>query len=55
MVSEMAAKRFTVELERVGRTATMFRVPFEEAKRPETRARRIAATVERVREGKAQR
>ncbi|CAN5364244.1 hypothetical protein BH20ACT13_BH20ACT13_06700 [soil metagenome] len=25
----MAAKRFTVELERTGRTATMFRVPFD--------------------------
>jgi Bacteriocin-protection, YdeI or OmpD-Associated/Domain of unknown function (DUF1905) len=25
----MAAKRFTVELERVGKTATMFRVPFD--------------------------
>ena len=29
MVSEMAAKRFTVELERVQRAATMFRVPFD--------------------------
>jgi Bacteriocin-protection, YdeI or OmpD-Associated/Domain of unknown function (DUF1905) len=29
MVPAMAAKRFTVELERVGRTATMFRVPFD--------------------------
>jgi uncharacterized protein YdeI (YjbR/CyaY-like superfamily) len=64
MVSVVAAKRFTVELERVGKTATMFRVPFgleahrreyvewvEEGKRPETRARRIAATVERIRPG----
>lgn len=25
----MAAKRFTIELERVGKTATMFRVPFD--------------------------
>jgi hypothetical protein len=25
----VAAKRFTVELERVGKTATMFRVPFD--------------------------
>jgi len=82
----VAAKRFTVELERVGKTATMFRVPFdlreafgrarppvtvtirghrwrttpgvydgvghEEAKRPETRARRVAGTVDRVREGR---
>ena len=95
----MAAKRFTVELQRVQKTATMFRVPFdleeafggarppvkvpadlraalkgdeaaskafaklsyshrreyvdwvEEAKRPETRARRIAAKVERVAKG----
>jgi uncharacterized protein YdeI (YjbR/CyaY-like superfamily) len=67
------AKRFTVELERVQKTGTMFRVPFdlkeafgrarppvrvtmyvgwvEEAKRPETRARRIAGTLERVRKG----
>jgi hypothetical protein len=29
MVSSVAAKRFTVELERVGKTATMFRVPFD--------------------------
>jgi hypothetical protein len=29
MVSRVAAKRFTVELERVGKTATMFRVPFD--------------------------
>jgi hypothetical protein len=29
MVPAMAAKRFTVELERVGRTGTMFRVPFD--------------------------
>jgi hypothetical protein len=29
MVPAMAAKRFTVELERVGKTATMFRVPFD--------------------------
>ncbi len=94
MVSDMPAKTFTVELERVEKTATMFRVPFdlgdafgrarpplkvtilghtwrttpgvyggishqreyvewvEEAKRPETRARRIASTVERVGAGK---
>lgn len=111
MVSIVPAKTFTVELERVQKTATMFRIPFdladafgrarppvkvtirghtwrttpgiydgagalaadppvkkafasllfthqreyvewvEEAKRPETRARRISATVERVREG----
>jgi hypothetical protein len=29
MVSSVAAKRFTVELERVQKTATMFRVPFD--------------------------
>jgi Bacteriocin-protection, YdeI or OmpD-Associated/Domain of unknown function (DUF1905) len=29
MVSPMAAKRFTAMLERVGRTGTMFRVPFD--------------------------
>lgn len=29
MVSTVAAKRFTVELERVQKTATMFRVPFD--------------------------
>jgi Bacteriocin-protection, YdeI or OmpD-Associated/Domain of unknown function (DUF1905) len=29
MVSSVPAKRFTVELERVGKTATMFRVPFD--------------------------
>jgi Bacteriocin-protection, YdeI or OmpD-Associated/Domain of unknown function (DUF1905) len=29
MVSPMPAKRFTVELQRVQRTATMFRVPFD--------------------------
>ena len=29
MVPAMAAKRFTVELERVEKTATMFRVPFD--------------------------
>jgi Bacteriocin-protection, YdeI or OmpD-Associated/Domain of unknown function (DUF1905) len=29
MVPAMAAKRFTVELERVGTTGTMFRVPFD--------------------------
>ncbi len=29
MVSPMPAKRFTVELERVQKTATMFRVPFD--------------------------
>jgi hypothetical protein len=29
MVWRMAAKRFTVTLERVGKTATMFRVPFD--------------------------
>jgi hypothetical protein len=88
MVSTVAAKRFTVELERVQKTGTMLRVPFdleeafgrarppvkvtirghtwrttpggyvawvEEAKKPETRARRIVATVERVREGLPQR
>ena len=47
MVSEMAAKRFTVELERVQRAATMFRVPFdlEEAfgrARPPVRSRSAA-------------
>jgi hypothetical protein len=103
----VAAKRLTVELERVGKTATMFRVPFdlkeafgrarppvaitirghrwrttpgvydgaghvvvsravythrreyvewvEEAKRPETRARRVAGTIERVGEGRPRR
>ena len=75
MVSTVAANRFTVELERARKTATMFRVPFdleeasgrarppvkedvewvEATKRPETRARRIAATVKRVREGRAPR
>jgi uncharacterized protein YdeI (YjbR/CyaY-like superfamily) len=80
MVSEMAARRFTVELERTVRVPADLRAALaedadakaafaklsythrreyvewvEEAKRPETRARRIAATVERVREGKAQR
>ena len=75
MVSTVAAKRFTVELERAQKTAAMSRVPFEleeafgrarppvreyvewveEAKRPETRARRIAATVEHVRERRAPR
>jgi Bacteriocin-protection, YdeI or OmpD-Associated/Domain of unknown function (DUF1905) len=29
MVWTMAAKRFTVTLERVGKTATMFRIPFD--------------------------
>jgi hypothetical protein len=29
MVSQVPAKRFTVELERVQKTATMFRVPFD--------------------------
>jgi hypothetical protein len=29
MVSDMSAKTFTVELERVEKTATMFRVPFD--------------------------
>jgi Bacteriocin-protection, YdeI or OmpD-Associated/Domain of unknown function (DUF1905) len=29
MVSAVAAKRFTVQLERVGKTATMFKVPFD--------------------------
>jgi ribosomal 50S subunit-recycling heat shock protein len=29
MVSQVAAKRFAVVLERVGKTATMFRVPFD--------------------------
>ena len=29
MVSAVAAKRFTVQLERVGTTATMFKVPFD--------------------------
>jgi Bacteriocin-protection, YdeI or OmpD-Associated/Domain of unknown function (DUF1905) len=29
MVSRLAAKRFTVVLERVGKSATMFRVPFD--------------------------
>ena len=96
----MAAKRFTVDLQRVGRTATSFRVPFdpkeafgrarppvkvtirghtwrttpdardafarlssshrresvqwvEEAKRPETRDRRVHGTIQRVPEGPA--
>jgi uncharacterized protein YdeI (YjbR/CyaY-like superfamily) len=95
-VSRVAAKRFTVELERVQKTATMFRVPFDlkeafgrarppvkvtirgsddpeaerafaklsythrreyvewiaEAKRPETRARRVASAVQRARTGR---
>ena len=80
MVSAVRAKTFTAELERVQKTGTMFRVPFdleeafgrafssmsfthrreyvewvEEAKRADTRAGRIAATVERVRDGKPQR
>ena len=47
----MAAKRFTVELEQTGKTATQRREHVEwveDAKRPETRMRRIAATVERA-------
>ncbi len=53
----MSAKTFTDELERVQKTGTMFRLPFDlagafEAKREETRARRIEGTVERVRAGK---
>jgi len=59
MVSGVPAKTFTVELERVQKTGTMFRVPFDlgdaGAKRPETRVRRIAATVDRVAPEKAQR
>jgi hypothetical protein len=105
MVSGVPAKSFTVELQRVQKTGTMFRVPFdleeafgcvrppvkvtirnhtwrttpgvyggvghivvnravkagtgvdavEGAKRPETRTRRIAATVARVRDGKPHR
>jgi uncharacterized protein YdeI (YjbR/CyaY-like superfamily) len=51
MVSVVAAKTFSVELERVQMTATMSEW-IDEAKRPETRARRIAATVDRVLEGK---
>ena len=69
-VSPVSAKTFTVELERVQKTGTMFRVPFDlagafgrarppvkvtmwaEAKREETRARRIEGTVERARAGK---
>jgi len=47
MVSAVPAKSFTVELQRVEKTGAMFRVP----ERPETRARRIAATVARVRGG----
>jgi hypothetical protein len=44
----MSAKRFTVGLERVAKTGTMFRVPFD--LNPETRARRIAETVRRVKQ-----
>ena len=29
MVSRMAAKRFTVDLQRVGTTGTSFRIPFD--------------------------
>ena len=72
MVSIVRARTFTVELERVQKTASTFRVPFdledafgrarppvkgdwvEEARREETRARRIA-TVERVRSGESPR
>jgi hypothetical protein len=46
MVSRVAAKRFTVVLERVQKTATMFRVPF---------ARRITATLAGARERRPQR
>ena len=57
MVWTMAAKRFTVTLERAGETATTFRVPFdlEGAKRPGTSARRIIDTVDKVKEGEVAR
>jgi len=70
----MAARRFTVQLERVGKSAAMFRVAFDlkeafgRARPPveitirghgwrttETRARRIAAAVARVRAGEPHR
>ena len=47
----MAAKRFTLELKQTGRTATHPREYVEDAKRPDARMRRIAATVERGRAG----
>ena len=54
----MAAKRFTVELVQTGKTATHRREYVEwveEAKRPETRVRRIAKTVGRARAGEPHR
>lgn len=67
MVSRVAAKRFTAELERAGtssaKQAASDRLSFthrreyvgwiEGAKRPETRAKRVVETVRRVREGGA--
>ena len=50
MVSVVAPKTFTVELERVQKTDTMFRVPFDLT--GAFGRRRIAATVDRVLEGK---
>ena len=53
MVSIVPAKSFTVELERVQKTATMFRVPFDLG---EVFGRaRPPVTVERVCEGKPHR
>jgi len=46
MVSAVASTHFDAELERVGKTSA------EEAKRPETRARRVTGTVDAVRQGK---
>lgn len=51
---EVRAKTFTVELERVQKTATMFQVPFDLAE-AFGRARRIAATVDRVASGELRR
>ena len=48
----MAAKRFTVELERAHSHRREVVEWIDEAKRPETRARRIAAAVERARAGR---
>lgn len=45
MVTHVVKKRFTVMLERVGQTAT----------RPETRARRVAGAVDKVKQGETAR
>jgi uncharacterized protein YdeI (YjbR/CyaY-like superfamily) len=49
MVSAMASTQFSAELERVGEEYVEW---VEGAKRPETRTRRVAATLEALREGK---